>query len=86
MRLSTSNKASERPGGQRELGAIQLAVTPATLARSWAWLGAPMLWLSRELVFRPFAAPLASPCGRQCTELPEVIKWLSPKLMEFICE
>lgn len=49
--LPISNKASETPGGQQELGRIWLAVAPAVPERSWSWPGAPLLRLSWELLF-----------------------------------
>lgn len=79
-------KPPKPQAGGESRGRIRPAVAPAVPEQSRPWTGAPMLRLSRELVFHPFPPPLASPCGRQGTELPGVIKWLSPKFMEFICE
>lgn len=47
---SPSNKASETPGGQQELGQ-DLSVAPAVPEWSRSWPGAPLLQLSWELVF-----------------------------------
>lgn len=59
-------KPQNAQAGSESWGRIQPAVTPAALEQSWSWPGTAVLRLSQELVFHPFAAPLASPCGRQC--------------------
>lgn len=72
--------------GSKSRGRIRPAMSPAVPEQSWSWPGSRCSSSPGSWFFHPFPAPAASPCGRQCTELPGVIKWLSPKFMEFICE